>query len=69
MHIDSANSHFFMSLSEIQVPVSGALLQQLSPGGLPLVSGALQVILLMVSDARGKKVIHHHNPNVHTAAL
>ena len=45
-HIDSANSHLFVSLIEMQVLVGGALLQQLSHTGLPLVRGALQVILL-----------------------
>ncbi len=58
-----------MSLREVQVLEGGALLEQLTAAGFPLVGGALQVVLLVVAHAGGKQVVHHHNSDVHTATL
>ena len=58
-----------MSLVEIEVLEGGACLSALVAVGSPLVCGALEVILLVVVQGRGKQVVHHNYPDVDTATL
>ena len=62
-------SYLFMSLHEIQVLEGGAGLLRFPLTCLPLVGGALQVILLVVPHARRQQVVHHHYTDVDTPTL
>lgn len=61
--------HLLMFIHKVQILEGGASLAALASTGLPLVGGALQVVLLVVADAGGQQVVHHHDTDVHAATL
>lgn len=58
-----------MPVHKIQVLVGWTSLSLLTSAGLSLVSGSLQVVLLVVADTRREQVVHDNNADVDTPTL